>query len=67
MARISDSCSSLVAAFPQARRNKDKMRGWKRALTLYCQRREMETGTPALRFRAGVKKSLTQKGMSLVE
>lgn len=40
----------------------DKMRGFKRSLTVYCQKKETETGTPARRFRAGVKAQISRRG-----
>ena len=63
--RVSESPSSLVAAYPAALRNKDLMRGWKRALTVYCGRKAKETGSPPFRFRAAIKMRLTKNGLAL--
>jgi hypothetical protein len=62
MATSSQSAQTLIDGFPEALRNSDKMRGWKRAMTLYAKRRSDETGTPPERFRAAIKAKLTQAG-----
>lgn len=62
--KMSESPKTLVAAFDEASKNPDKLRGWKRSLTLYCKRKEEETGTPAIRFLAAVKMRLTKEGFN---
>ena len=65
MSKLSDSSKTLVDGYEPATKNPDLMRGWKRGLTLYCQRRENETGTPAVRFKAAVKMLLTKSGFDV--
>lgn len=60
--KISDSPYTLCLTYPSAKANPDLMRGWKRALTLYCRRRSNETGKPEYRYKAGVKMCLTKAG-----
>lgn len=60
--KLSDSPLSLKLGYKNAHKNYDKMRGWKRSLTLYCQRRSLETGTPPYRFKAAIKMLLTKAG-----
>lgn len=54
--------NTLLAQYPDAIKNPDKLRGWKRSFTLYCTNRSMETGKPVFRFRASVKAQLTRLG-----
>ena len=60
--KLSDSPTSLRDGYKTAKKNADKMRGWKRSLTLYCNRRAEETGTPPIRFKAAIKMLLTKDG-----
>lgn len=60
----SRNCGVLVKRFKAASKDCDKLRGWKRALTLYCRNKEQETGTPAFRFRAAVKMVITKMGLN---
>ena len=41
---------TLVDQFPQACQNPDKLRGWKRARTLYCNWKAKENGLPPKMF-----------------
>jgi hypothetical protein len=52
---------TLLDQYPEACKNPDKLRGWKRARTLYCNWRAEETGRPAWRFLAGVRAALTRR------
>ena len=54
--------AKLIEKFPMAVKNYDKLRGFKRSLTLYCQNKEKETGTPAWRFKAALKMQLSKLG-----
>ena len=60
----SASPQTLVESYPLALSNSDKMRGWKRSLTLYCRSRSEESGTPISRFRAAIKMRLTKNGFN---
>lgn len=60
--KLSDSPSNLIAAFEAAVKNPDKMRGWKRAFTLYKRNKSFATGRPEYRFHAAIKMQLTKAG-----
>ena len=60
--KLSDSPTSLREGYKKAKKNSDKLRGWKRSLTLYCNRRSEETGTAPIRFKAAIKMLLTKDG-----
>lgn len=62
LAKPSNNLDMLLSGFAVASKNYDKMRGWKRSLTLYCRNKEEETGTAATRFKAAVKMRLTKMG-----
>lgn len=52
----------LLAGYPQALRNPDKMRGWKRAKTLLCRNKANASGGNPERFDAAIKMRLTKLG-----
>ena len=60
--KLSDSPATLREGYGPATKNPDKMRGWKRALTLYCNRKSQETTRPTFRFKAAIKMVLTKDG-----
>lgn len=49
--KISDSPKTLKLCYPTALANPDLLRGWKRALTLYCRRKAAETGKAEAHYR----------------
>lgn len=53
----------LLAGYPQALRNPDKMRGWKRAKTLLCRNKANASGGRPERFDAAIKMRLTKLGL----
>ncbi len=57
-----NSSTALVSTFGQARADAVLLKNWRTRLTRYCNRRSTETGTPASRFRAAIKASLTKRG-----
>ena len=59
------TASQLIERYPEATNNSRSLAGWKRSLTVYCQNKEKETGTPAIRFLAAIKMRLTKSGYSL--
>lgn len=65
--KLSESADTLVVGFGKVKKSYDKMRGWKRALTVYCQRRSQETGKPEYRFRAAIKMLLTKAGYDVAQ
>jgi hypothetical protein len=52
----------LVEKYSAAQENPDLMRGFKRSLTVYCNKKSEETGTPPFRFKAAIKMLLTKAG-----
>lgn len=60
--KLSDSPATLLEGFEAAEKNYDKMRGWKRALTLYCRKRSVENGSTPSRVKAGIKMVLRKNG-----
>jgi len=58
----SKNLEKLIDKFFQAGGNYDKMRGFKRSLTLYCRNRSKETGHPEFRFFAAFKMRITKLG-----
>jgi hypothetical protein len=54
--------NSLIEKYPAALDNPDKMRGFKRTLTLYVREQEAQ-GRTRSRILAGVKRSLTCAGL----
>ena len=62
---LSDSPATLCEGYGPATKNPDKMRGWKRSLTLYCNRKAAEKGIPSFRFKAAIKMLLTKRGFNV--
>jgi len=54
----------LIEKFKKAKGNYDKMRGFRRALTVWSQKREEETGTPAFYFIRAFKMRVTKEGLN---
>ena len=59
---LSQNAKSLCDGYPVALKNPDKMRGWKRSLTLYKRSQSALTGRPEFRFHAAIKMRLTKLG-----
>jgi hypothetical protein len=57
-----DDKKVLLNRFFKAVNNYDKMRGFHRALTVYCKKQEKKTGTSSSRFRAAFKMLVTKNG-----
>jgi hypothetical protein len=53
----------LISKFKTALGHYDKMRGFRRSLTVWSQNREKETGSPAFRFLAAFKMRVTKEGL----
>ncbi len=58
----SNDLDTLIGEYPLALANPDKMRGWKRAKTLYCRNRANALGGRPERVDAAVKMTLTKRG-----
>ena len=56
------AANELVDKFLAMPKTYDRMRGFKASLTQFCEKKERETGTPAMRFRAAIKAVITRKG-----
>jgi hypothetical protein len=56
------SANEYVDKFLSTPKTYDSMRGLKACLTKFCEKKERETGTPAVRFRAAIKAVITRKG-----
>lgn len=58
----SSKATQLIQSFPEAVKNDGQFRNWKRSLTSYCNSREKETGTAAIRYRAAIKAVIAKNG-----
>jgi hypothetical protein len=56
----------LIEKFKLAQGDYDKMRGFRRSLTVWSQKREKETGTKALYFIRAFKMRVTKEGLDAV-
>lgn len=58
----SNKLNTLLEQYPKALKCSDKMRGWKRSLTMYCRTRSEEIDSTESKVRSTVKGRLTKLG-----
>lgn len=59
---MAKTSNDLVERFLIMDKTYDTLRGYKASLTKFCNNKEIETGTPAKRFRAAIKAVITRRG-----